>query len=84
MSQNNIVLKIGGSREGADFRISADKQTLKRIAKQILDCIENGKVGPWGSASNLVAIEEVQWEKRGIFRKTTESAFLSFEKNDVA
>ena len=79
-NQNKIVLQIGGSREGADFRVAADADTLRRIARQILDCVENGKVGPWGSASNLVAIEEVQWERRGLFRKGVETAFLSFEK----
>jgi hypothetical protein len=79
-NQSNIVLQIGGSKEGADYRVTADAETLKRIARQILDCVENGKVGPWGSDSNLVAIEEVQFEGRGLLGKYTEVAFLSFEK----
>jgi hypothetical protein len=79
--QNQIVLKIGGSRERADFRFTADEETLKRIARQILDCMENGKAGPWGNSSNVVAMEEVQWEGKGFFGKSVETAFLSFEKN---
>jgi hypothetical protein len=77
---NSIVLEIGGTKEGADFRVTADAEALRRLAHQILDCVENGKVGSWGNASNLVAIEEIQWEKKGVFRRSVETAFLSFER----
>lgn len=78
-NQIHIVLEIGGSREGADYRFIADSETLKRIARQMLDCLENGKPGPWETDSDLILIEEVQL-KRGLLRKRLEPAFLSFQK----
>jgi hypothetical protein len=79
MSDSKIVLQIGGSREGRDYRFIADGETLKRIANQLLDCVERGKAGPWGPKSSVVLCETIRWERQGLFKSFSEAAFISFE-----
>jgi len=73
-------LQFGGSREGRDFRFTADEETLRKIAMQILECLDGKREGPWGKRSNVVICEEVVWKRLGLFGKSSEHAFLSFEK----
>lgn len=80
MSLHKITLQIGGSREGRDYRFSADEDTLRRIAMQMLECLDGKQVGPWGRNSNVIVCEEVAWERLGILGKSSERAFLSFAK----
>ena len=79
MSGTKITLKIGGSKEGLDYRFHADAETLKRMAHQILDRLEKGKPGPWGSESATLVCEEIRKEGRGLFGKRLEPAFFSVE-----
>ena len=79
MSTAKITLKIGGSKEGPDYRFYGDAETLKRMAKQILGCLEEGKPGPWGPESATLVCEEIQSESRGLFGPRRETAFLSIE-----
>jgi hypothetical protein len=79
MSNTKITLKIGGSREGPDYRFYADAETLKQVARQILRCLEEGKPGPWGRESATLVCEEIKLESRGLFGARRESAFFSIE-----
>jgi len=80
----SAVLRIRGTQEGTDFRFTADPETLKQIAHRIPDCFEKDRVGPWGGGPKHVVIEEIIWEKRGIFGRSSQDAFLSFEKKVAA